>query len=375
MKKITLFLLNSLIPIILAACVMPADTHAQYQVQEYTEEVWLSETPTQTSTAEPSETPQPTATTTSTVTPTETIVYASPTPIELGEMSVSRTDRIKVIQDMNYPDETVLKPVELIMKTWRVQNTGTETWNTEYRMTYVQENNTYNGPVMSKIMFFPADTTLGWNIGSWPEPLQEVAPGEIVDLTVLLQMPNKHGYQFESWHVINDKGEILGTPLWSQLQVNGTIAEDQLGWNGSWLMNDPFGLDPFQPVTLVLETSDGLVVLLGCGHAGLLNILAQVRAQFEGDIITIAGGTHLTSATSDMLQQAVETLESTYGTPCIYPSHCSGHRAMVALASAFGDRVQTIVVDGEINTERVVDVAAGEWHDFGREWGVFEDVG
>ena len=41
-----------------------------------------------------------------------------------------------------------------------------------------------------------------------------------------------------------------------------------------------------------------------------------------------------------MLQQAVETLEADYGTPCIYPSHCSGHRAFVALASAFGDRVQ-----------------------------------
>jgi 7,8-dihydropterin-6-yl-methyl-4-(beta-D-ribofuranosyl)aminobenzene 5'-phosphate synthase len=107
--------------------------------------------------------------------------------------------------------------------------------------------------------------------------------------------------------------------------------------------------DPYRDdLSLVLETGAGLVVLLGCGHAGLLNILAQVRAQFEGDIITIAGGTHLTSATSDMLQQAVETLESTYGTPRIYPSHCSGHRAIVTLASAFGDRVQPCPVGTEL---------------------------
>ena len=123
-------------------------------------------------------------------------------------------------------------------------------------------------------MFFPEDTKLGWNIGSWPEPLQEVAPGEIVDLTILLQMPNKHGYQFESWHVINDKGEILSTLIWSQLQVNGTIAEDQLGWNGSWLMNDPFGLDPFQPVTLVLETSDQWVHGYFYNNAGDLILLS-----------------------------------------------------------------------------------------------------
>jgi 7,8-dihydropterin-6-yl-methyl-4-(beta-D-ribofuranosyl)aminobenzene 5'-phosphate synthase len=107
--------------------------------------------------------------------------------------------------------------------------------------------------------------------------------------------------------------------------------------------------DPYRDdLSLVLETGTGLVVLLGCGHAGLLNILAHVRARFEGDIITVAGGTHLVSATGDMLQQAVHALESTYGTPYIYPSHCSGHRAFVALASAFGDRVQPCPVGTEL---------------------------
>lgn len=99
--------------------------------------------------------------------------------------------------------------------------------------------------------------------------------------------------------------------------------------------------DPYRDdFSLVLKSGAGLVVLLGCGHAGLLNILNQVQAQFEGDIITIAGGTHLASATDNMLQQTVDRLQSTYGTPHIYPSHCSGHRALVTLVSAFGDRVQ-----------------------------------
>lgn len=107
--------------------------------------------------------------------------------------------------------------------------------------------------------------------------------------------------------------------------------------------------DPYlDDLSLVLETGAGLVVLLGCGHAGLLNILAQVRAHFAGDIITVAGGTHLASATGDMLQQAIDTLGATYGGPRIYPSHCSGHRAVVALASAFGDRAQPCPVGTEL---------------------------
>lgn len=106
--------------------------------------------------------------------------------------------------------------------------------------------------------------------------------------------------------------------------------------------------DPYRDdLSLVLQTGAGLVVLLGCGHAGLLNILAQVRARFEGDITTIAGGTHLVSATGPMLQQAVETLAASYGTPAVYPNHCSGYRALVVLASAFGDRAQPCPVGTE----------------------------
>ncbi|MBI9051750.1 MAG: hypothetical protein JEZ00_20175 [Anaerolineaceae bacterium] len=275
MKTISLFVSFFLLIFGLAACVMPANTNIQYQVQEYTEEVWHTDTPTLTSTVQATATAQPSQTVTVSPTSTITVQYATATPFILSEMNASRTDRIMVLEDINYPDATVLKPAQLIMKTWRVQNTGTDTWNRNYRMTYVQEDNTYNGPVFSRVMFFPPDTTLGWNIGSWPEPLEEVQPGEIVDLTILLQLPNKHGYKFGSWHILNDKGEFLGTPLWSQLQVNGSIAEDQLGWNGSWLMNDPFFNNPFQPVTLVLETNDQWV------HGYFYNNL--------GDIILISG--------------------------------------------------------------------------------------
>lgn len=133
-------------------------------------------------------------------------------------------------------------------------------------------------------------------------------------------------------------GEITDRASFEGRSPSHLIRADE-GWQP-----DPYRDD----LSLVLETGAGLVVLLGCGHAGLLNILTQVRARFEGDIITIAGGTHLASATGDMLQQAVETLESTYGTPRIYPSHCSGHRAMVTLASAFGDQVQPCPVGTEL---------------------------
>lgn len=133
-------------------------------------------------------------------------------------------------------------------------------------------------------------------------------------------------------------GEITDRATFEGRSPTHLIRTDE-GWQPDPYLDD---------LSLVLKTGAGLVVLLGCGHAGLLNILAQVRARFAGDIITVAGGTHLASATGDMLQQAIDTLGSTYGAPCIYPSHCSGHRAMVALASALGERAQPCPVGTEL---------------------------
>lgn len=89
---------------------------------------------------------------------------------------------------------------------------------------------------------------------------------------------------------------------------------------------------------LVLKTGSGLVVVCGCCHAGLLNTLAHVRRTFGGEIAAVAGGFHLVDAAEPQLRHTIEVLK-TYGSPQLYPNHCTGEQAYVALASAFGERV------------------------------------
>jgi len=99
--------------------------------------------------------------------------------------------------------------------------------------------------------------------------------------------------------------------------------------------------DPYQDdMALVLgdDPGAGLFVLCGCCHAGLLNTLAHVRRVFGGDIIAVAGGLHLVSADEAHLRRVLEVLGE-YGPPRLYPGHCTGERAYVALAQAFGERV------------------------------------
>jgi len=254
MKKNLMFPALCLILIICTGCVLPATEASEYQSQSSllempgTATLQASQTRLPTSTRLPSQSPQPASS------PTRQ-VESTPTPFELASLSVSNEDRVTVLQDVSYPDGSILKPAALLIKTWRLENSGSIPWNNQYLIVHAYEN-TYSGPKVANLMFFPPDTKLGWNIGSWPEPLTEVLPGEIVDISILLQTPNKHGYQIGIWNLLTDQGERFSNPVWSQLQVNGTIPEDQLGWNGSWLMNDPFLEDSLVPITLALETSD-----------------------------------------------------------------------------------------------------------------------
>ena len=97
--------------------------------------------------------------------------------------------------------------------------------------------------------------------------------------------------------------------------------------------------DPYRDdMSLVLQVEQGLVLVCGCCHAGLLNTLHHVRGAFPGQITAILGGTHLECMDDGQMQHIVQVLRE-YGSPRLYLNHCTGQRAYVALATALGDRV------------------------------------
>jgi 7,8-dihydropterin-6-yl-methyl-4-(beta-D-ribofuranosyl)aminobenzene 5'-phosphate synthase len=92
-------------------------------------------------------------------------------------------------------------------------------------------------------------------------------------------------------------------------------------------------------MALVIEIPNGLVLLCGCCHAGLLNTLAHVERTFEQPITVIAGGLHLASATAEELQQIGEVLAGMPALQRVHPNHCTGEAAYVALTQILGPSV------------------------------------
>lgn len=90
--------------------------------------------------------------------------------------------------------------------------------------------------------------------------------------------------------------------------------------------------------SLVIETKAGPVLLLGCAHAGLQNILEHFRDKLAlQSIHAIIGGTHLGMLHPSRTDAAIETFER-YRVQCIATAHCTGSRANAALRAHFGRR-------------------------------------
>ncbi len=102
---------------------------------------------------------------------------------------------------------------------------------------------------------------------------------------------------------------------------------------GEWEA-DPF-LDDY---SLVLKTNLGLVVVLGCAHAGLINILEHaIRRTREPRIHAILGGTHLGFYPPEHLDRTMKILGE-YDVDRLAVSHCTGQVAAARLAAEMGDR-------------------------------------
>ena len=103
---------------------------------------------------------------------------------------------------------------------------------------------------------------------------------------------------------------------------------------GETIKDDPF----LDDLSLLLETDSGPVVLLGCGHIGLVEILERLsKASGYDRFQAVIGGTHLNSASDDYLEKAVEVLKK-YKVEIIAPCHCTGFSAMSHLKTVFKDK-------------------------------------
>jgi len=96
--------------------------------------------------------------------------------------------------------------------------------------------------------------------------------------------------------------------------------------------------------SLVIETEKGLVILLGCCHAGLVNTLEHIACQSgRRDVYAIVGGTHLGFCDQEQLDKSIVALKNA-GVRKLAVSHCTGFAASARLSREFPKEFQVAMV-------------------------------
>jgi 7,8-dihydropterin-6-yl-methyl-4-(beta-D-ribofuranosyl)aminobenzene 5'-phosphate synthase len=86
------------------------------------------------------------------------------------------------------------------------------------------------------------------------------------------------------------------------------------------------------------DTSAGVVVVLGCAHAGVINTLDYIQGLNPGrPFHAVLGGLHLLNASPERLAATVEALRQRE-IPLLVPAHCTGAAAVARLWESFPGR-------------------------------------
>lgn len=106
---------------------------------------------------------------------------------------------------------------------------------------------------------------------------------------------------------------------------------------------DPEGREP-DPIrddmAVWIGTPAGLVIVLGCCHAGLVNTVEYIRRLSRTDRIRgIVGGMHLLHASAERLEKTCEKLRE-WAPDFVIPCHCTGEEAVAFMRARLGGSVR-----------------------------------
>lgn len=89
---------------------------------------------------------------------------------------------------------------------------------------------------------------------------------------------------------------------------------------------------------LLLRSGKGLVIITGCAHPGIVDVVKEARERFREDVYLVMGGFHLSGTGDSRIGEIADAL-MVMGVNKLAPSHCTGEKAMAMFRDAWGDHL------------------------------------
>ena len=133
--------------------------------------------------------------------------------------------------------------------------------------------------------------------------------------------------------------------IWVGGPVKRIHQEENYGKGGRFIgPNGPMVDNVPESQALYIATDDGIIVISGCGHAGIINIFEQAKTVFGGEkILAAIGGFHLLKADQATLAWTGEKMRA-FDLRYFIGAHCTGLEAVYRLRELAGLSRNTAVV-------------------------------
>jgi 7,8-dihydropterin-6-yl-methyl-4-(beta-D-ribofuranosyl)aminobenzene 5'-phosphate synthase len=88
--------------------------------------------------------------------------------------------------------------------------------------------------------------------------------------------------------------------------------------------------------SLIIDTPKGLIVITGCAHPGIVNIVKSAKGFLKKDVYLVLGGFHLIAYSENQVEQIIGDLKE-LGVKKVGPSHCTGGKPIELFRKSWGE--------------------------------------
>ena len=88
--------------------------------------------------------------------------------------------------------------------------------------------------------------------------------------------------------------------------------------------------------SLIAKTNEGLIIVTGCAHPGVVNVVRKAREIAGDKVYLLLGGFHLGSASASKIESIIDSFEQ-LGVERVAPCHCSGDNARKLFREHYGE--------------------------------------
>lgn len=104
--------------------------------------------------------------------------------------------------------------------------------------------------------------------------------------------------------------------------------------------------------SLIIRTPKGMVIITGCAHPGIVNIVKRAKKILDDDVLLVMGGFHLRSKNKEEIKTIISEMQK-LGVRYVGPCHCSGDQARDLFQEAYREHYIPVGVGKRIHTNEL----------------------